>query len=325
MKIISPSDYERIRPLFAPLPYLIIDSVMAGLTPATVYTDDLDAPQTAVIWAGRKVLLGGIANEAIAITMQELLTTTYLENGFEWAILACTSTWQEHILNLLPSLEHKSAKRLYYQLDARAQEWTSTIPENMELLPVDANLLANPELKNLDWVTEELVSERPSIADFLAKSFGYCVVHDQEIIAWCMSEYNCGTRCELGIATAEHWQRQGLARLTATAVIGNKRRSTWNTMISAGFVGITIYPLYKQQKRSDSHVLMKICPISIGPDKVNYWSLMTNKRKKKQKRKVKQQQQAAQLAEKGQKKTIRHNVAANQEKHRLDWQPLDPR
>ncbi|MCP4357172.1 MAG: ribosome small subunit-dependent GTPase A [Chloroflexi bacterium] len=51
---------------------------------------------------------------------------------------------------------------------------------------------------------------------------------------------------------------------------------------------------------------------------------MTNKQKKKRKRKIRQQQREVQLAEKEQKKTIRHNVAANQEKHRLDWRPLTP-
>lgn len=51
---------------------------------------------------------------------------------------------------------------------------------------------------------------------------------------------------------------------------------------------------------------------------------MTNKRKKRRKRQIKQQQKAAQLTEKKQRKTIRHNVADNQEKHRLDWQPLNP-
>ncbi len=51
---------------------------------------------------------------------------------------------------------------------------------------------------------------------------------------------------------------------------------------------------------------------------------MTNKQKKKRKRQIKQQQREAQLTEKAQKKTIRHNVATNQEKHRLDWQPLIP-
>lgn len=51
---------------------------------------------------------------------------------------------------------------------------------------------------------------------------------------------------------------------------------------------------------------------------------MTNKHKKKRKRKIKEQQQAEQSAGKNQRRTIRHNVAANQEKHRLDWQPLTP-
>lgn len=51
---------------------------------------------------------------------------------------------------------------------------------------------------------------------------------------------------------------------------------------------------------------------------------MTNKHKKKQKRKSKQAQPETEFSQKGQRRTIRHNVAANQEKHRLDWQPLLP-
>ncbi|MCL4265142.1 MAG: ribosome small subunit-dependent GTPase A [Anaerolineae bacterium] len=46
--------------------------------------------------------------------------------------------------------------------------------------------------------------------------------------------------------------------------------------------------------------------------------------KKKEKRKIKEKQQAVHLAEKGRKKVVRHNTAVNQEKHRLDWQPLTP-
>ncbi len=50
---------------------------------------------------------------------------------------------------------------------------------------------------------------------------------------------------------------------------------------------------------------------------------MANKTKKRKKRlkKLKQKQEAA---EKPQRKTIRHNTAVNQEKHRLDWQSLEP-
>lgn len=48
---------------------------------------------------------------------------------------------------------------------------------------------------------------------------------------------------------------------------------------------------------------------------------MTNKTKKRKKRLKKLQQE---VADKPQRKTIRHNTAVNQEKHRVDWQPLEP-
>ncbi|MCP5096435.1 MAG: ribosome small subunit-dependent GTPase A [Chloroflexi bacterium] len=51
---------------------------------------------------------------------------------------------------------------------------------------------------------------------------------------------------------------------------------------------------------------------------------MANKTKKKRKRKLKIEQRDQLGAEKSQTKKIRHNTAVNQEKHRLDWQPLDP-
>jgi ribosome biogenesis GTPase len=50
---------------------------------------------------------------------------------------------------------------------------------------------------------------------------------------------------------------------------------------------------------------------------------MTNKSKKRKKR-LKKLQQNQEVAEKPQRKSIRHNTAVNQEKHRIDWQPLEP-
>lgn len=207
--------YEVVRPLFSGLPFLVVDSVLAELTPATITVDDDVVPQTAVIQFGHKVIIGGEANEQSIAAVRHLLHSANLP----WFFLAGTPEWQPHLSHILPEQEQWAVPRLYYRLDTRQQEWQTAVPDDMQLRPVDAALLANPTLTNLDWVREEMVSERPSIADFLEKSFGYCVIHGTEIIAWCMSEYNCGQRCELGIATAEAWQRKGLARLTATAVI----------------------------------------------------------------------------------------------------------
>ncbi|WP_420642197.1 ribosome small subunit-dependent GTPase A [Candidatus Leptofilum sp.] len=44
----------------------------------------------------------------------------------------------------------------------------------------------------------------------------------------------------------------------------------------------------------------------------------------KKRKEIRKQQRKAWHAEKGKRKKIRHNTAANQEKHRVDWQPLLP-
>ncbi|MCB9007840.1 MAG: ribosome small subunit-dependent GTPase A [Ardenticatenaceae bacterium] len=44
----------------------------------------------------------------------------------------------------------------------------------------------------------------------------------------------------------------------------------------------------------------------------------------KKRKEIRQQQRKAWDAEKGRRKKLRHNTAANQEKHRVDWQPLVP-
>lgn len=44
----------------------------------------------------------------------------------------------------------------------------------------------------------------------------------------------------------------------------------------------------------------------------------------KKRKEIRKQQRKAWDAEKGRRKKIRHNTAANQEKHRVDWQPLVP-
>ncbi len=51
---------------------------------------------------------------------------------------------------------------------------------------------------------------------------------------------------------------------------------------------------------------------------------MANKTKKKRKQKLKLEQREQLELERGKKKVIRHNTAVNQEKHRIDWQPLTP-
>ncbi|MCP4426257.1 MAG: GNAT family N-acetyltransferase, partial [Chloroflexi bacterium] len=219
------NQFESVRPLFAPLNhYLPIDSILVGLSPGKVFVDDAMGPETAVAWVNHRVFLAGdsenpAAREKAGRFFNEAFIPQRQETGMEGFGLHAAPEWAAHIPELLSRWHPIPRQRLYYRQDARHQDWPTKLPDDFTLRPVDAALLADEAITNMDFVTEEMVSERPSIADFLAKSFGYCAVRDDEVVGWCMSEYNAGPRCELGVAVLPPYRRRGLAVGLATAVI----------------------------------------------------------------------------------------------------------
>ena len=123
---------------------------------------------------------------------------------------------------------------------------------------VDAALLAQ-NWSNLDFLTDEMVSERESIEGFLTKSFGICLTRGDLIAGWCLSEYNTGHRCEIGIATHPAYRENGFATLMTRAFIEMARVRDvasigWHcntanigssaTALKAGFEKIEDYPVF---------------------------------------------------------------------------------
>jgi RimJ/RimL family protein N-acetyltransferase len=66
---------------------------------------------------------------------------------------------------------------------------------------------------------KEMSSERQSTEDFIGKSFGVCVLQGDEIVGWCLSEYNSADRCEVGIEVLQPYRRRGLATAMTCALI----------------------------------------------------------------------------------------------------------
>jgi RimJ/RimL family protein N-acetyltransferase len=104
-----------------------------------------------------------------------------------------------------------------------------------------------------------MVSERPSVDDFLQRSFGVCLVHDEAVVGFCLSEYNTDGRCEVGVWTAEAQRQRGLGKLMTLALVEQalQRGYTevgWHCWAdnlpsaalarSAGFVLSHDYPVY---------------------------------------------------------------------------------
>lgn len=265
MHELGPAACELARPLFPDLDvHLAVKALLAGNVPGHVYVDDPRDPRAALAWIGHRFYLGGSPQEAaFNRELGRFFTgTIYPEGraaGEEGFVVKCTvPEWVGQIDVLLPGKFPLAERQHYYVGQEVRHNWRAMLPPGITFRLVDRALLEE-DLGGLDDLREEMQSERPSVDEFLDKSFGFVPVHGREVIGWCLSEYNCGDRCEVGIATAEGYRRQGLATAIASAFVEYARAHGINhvgwhcdaenagsnaTARKLGFAQALVYPAY---------------------------------------------------------------------------------
>ncbi len=162
----------------------------------------------------------------------------------------------------------RAIHRLYSRQEA-ALEWRESYcikpgvgtaafaaPKGYALVELTADLLSR-NLANTSELTEEMESERPSVEDFLAKSFGICAMKGREIAGWCLSEYNNTEGCEIGIGVMKDHRHKGLASAMTSLFLKTaaergagkvgwdchrQNASSWRTAQKAGFKISSSYP-----------------------------------------------------------------------------------
>lgn len=235
---LNPNEYRKVGPIFASLVYnLAIESILKGLTPARIYVNNLDHPRTALIQAGQKLFLAGPVGAGEMRDLHQLIRDEIIPNGkgVEDALyLQVDPNWQKgQVEEILAGLYPVERKRMYLECSKLQQDWRGLLPSGYRLTAVDKQLVEKDHLENIDYLREELCSERPSIADFLEKSFGFCILREDRLASWCLSEYNTGDRCEIGVATVDEHQRRGLATVATLALVDHAlergyRRIGWH-------------------------------------------------------------------------------------------------
>ena len=214
---LDPAAYERIRPLVGSLDYhLAVMSVLAGASRGVVYAVSDDAPRAALIHTGHRWHLGGDP-AGFADGLKQLFDEVVYPRGqaagdFGFMLYPDDHPgWGEVIETALAGRPARRFTRHYYHLTALDHARAAAVPAGMTVHAIDADLLAQTTLTGYAELVEELHSERVSVEDFLAHSFGTCAVTGGAIAGMCTSEYNTGTRVEVGINTMEAYQRKGVA------------------------------------------------------------------------------------------------------------------
>jgi GNAT superfamily N-acetyltransferase len=243
MRELDTAERASVAPLFTYCDHdLAVPAILAGAVTGRVFADDAVPPRAAMVQAGRRLYLGG---EEVPSDMVAALAAWFEDEGFPealaldtdiLAIYGAPTLWRETLLDILADRHPIRVAREIYEGLTGPRDWQSMLPQGFTLRPVNEALLGSG-LKRLDDLREEMCSERPTVEEWLARSFGVCAVHEDELAGWCLSEYNLDERCEIGIETCEPYRRRGLGAAMAAALIDEAyqrgvRRVGWHCYAS---------------------------------------------------------------------------------------------
>jgi len=243
--------------------HLPLQAILAGSVNAPIFVDNPLHPQVAITWTGHRFYLAGSPGNTDLIAFARKF---FLENfamsawkaGIEsYVVYYSSEKWSSFIKAMLQQKYPIPAQRSYFACKASRGE-IHTVPEGFSIQPLDAALLAG-KWQNRASLTDEMVSERESVQEFLEKSFGVCLTHADQILGWCLSEYNTGHRCEVRISVDEDYQESGFATLLSKAFLEMARKKDvsnigWHcgsnnaaaiaTALKSGFEKVSDYPVF---------------------------------------------------------------------------------
>lgn len=225
---LAPDTFQLAGHLFDTESHLAITSALAGETPAELYVDDPLAPRAALlIVLDRRIFLAGAPHDAtfgqgFAALLHERYTTPAPHSQpVERTIAYTPHIWETVLPALFADIESRRMVRLAYRRRLDRPIARPIPPDGFTLRQIDAALVAEASLVNHQALIAEMHSEAPAVEAFLRSRFGYSLQHEHALVAWCLSEYNHGDRCELGIETLPPFRRRGLALVTAGATLAH--------------------------------------------------------------------------------------------------------
>jgi GNAT superfamily N-acetyltransferase len=231
MPELFPPELQLARPLFSELErsHALVAAFFEGCASARLFADHAGAPRSAILVCNSRVLCAGDASqtdflgEMTRIFLDELIPAHRARENDAYLVYAVGDGWSTALNHLFGNHQLYHGTRQYYEVSAFDPKPDLQLPDGFSMHLITPEFLSS-DISGLDAVREEMCSERASVDDFLARSFGLCPVHSKEVAGWCMSEYNVGDRCEIGIATTEKHQRKGLATLTTRAFLAEAQR-----------------------------------------------------------------------------------------------------
>lgn len=230
---------DKLRPLITDFEYRpVLEAIIEGFTKGRVFVDDPSEPKSAIVWTcpfegeSSFYFLGKSShtqfNKAFGHYFKTEIRTLAQKNEWEQYWPAPLSDWSEETFKDIFGHQLLVKERTeYYILNPDKfrhlhSNWKKSIPEGYSVHPVESKDIFEQNREKLPEFAD--LTAWTSYDHFKERGLAYCLIKDdtKEIVAGCTTGYvvhGKNPRCELGVATDEHYRRRGFATLVSCATI----------------------------------------------------------------------------------------------------------
>lgn len=220
---LPPSDFHKVRALFAPLmaSQMFCAGVLDGLYQGRVFVDDAENPISGFVTKDTQWWF--LAGDAHNADFNKALNTGLFERSVtgekSWGgMLVCyPDDWDAQMTTIYAPHIPNTTDRLHYTCRALNIDWRSQIPDGFEIRFVDDSLAADGI--EVHGAAADVLELRHDAPEPDRKAVGFVAVHDGKIVASSVIDCIVNGGGDIGLFTDPDVRRRNLAFLTSAAVI----------------------------------------------------------------------------------------------------------
>ncbi|SES44948.1 GNAT family N-acetyltransferase [Psychrobacillus sp. OK032] len=206
-------------------------AVIEGVNPGRVFVDNIDSPNSGLIWLGNNdgfIFIGDENNEGFNNELNnfidKIIIPEAIKVGLNWFEgIGNHRKWNTTIKKVLKSRKLGSWNQKVYTLqkDDYKCNYELAIERGYKVVKICETLYANNDdkIKNIEFLHSKILEFWSSPERFFSEGIGYCIVYKNEIVSVCFSGFVVENVHCIDIETLEGHQGKRLAQKTAHSFV----------------------------------------------------------------------------------------------------------
>jgi len=198
--------------------------VLSGNNPGILMSDSESNPTSALMFTPEGILIvGNHENDEFNRRLKDWFENNFIPKGIEEGKYEFefyfNPKWEKTLKEIFKIRNLISYKRFHY-LNNLEIDFQPNIPKGFEAKLITKKLINKlPESKHLKHIEKWIINNWEDYLSFEEKGFAYCILEDNDIVSYSISDCKYEDKCEIGIHTNTKYKKQGFAYQTVLLML----------------------------------------------------------------------------------------------------------